>query len=89
MQRTTALLLFSLPFLLASGACGSGAPASKAAEQAPAASGDALADMRAFIASKAIDTSKPGWKTSLPQPPKQGGTPTKALSIQSAKIVVE
>ena len=42
-----------------------------AAPQAAAAPvKDAVASMREFVASKAIDKAKPGWKTALPLPPK-------------------
>jgi cyclophilin family peptidyl-prolyl cis-trans isomerase len=36
----------------------------------PAAADEALPKMREFITSKAIDKTKPNWKTTLPMPPK-------------------
>lgn len=40
----------------------------KPAEAAPAGASDALAAVRAFIAQRQIDTSKPNWKLGLPKP---------------------
>jgi peptidyl-prolyl cis-trans isomerase B (cyclophilin B) len=44
-------------------------PASAPAQAQPAAK-DALTAMREFIAARAIDRGKPGWKVALPRPPK-------------------
>lgn len=43
-------------------------PPAPAGEAKPSAADGAIAQVDAFIAAKHIDTTKPGWKTSLPKP---------------------
>jgi len=56
-------------------------PAGETAKPA-AAAGGAMAEIQAFIAAKAIDRSKPDWKTTLPMPPKATFDPAKSYFWQ-------
>jgi len=69
------------------------APAQAPQETTMAGNVDAMAAIDAFIKEKAIDTTRSGWRTSLPKPPKVGFDPAKSyfwvLETNHGKIKIK